>query len=155
MKTQDSLNLQGRVKATVKKANGEVQVIEHHNLVTSAGAQRFMQRFFDNTYGLPNTIAVGTGTAAPTRNDTTLGIQTAVSNITSTNVSGATVEYQARFPLNTIVTLGSPSVMLTELGLFTTDGVLFAKSLFDVVGGIEICEYDELTIAWLITVSGF
>jgi hypothetical protein len=128
---------------TIAVNNKVVQ--ETNNLVVTAGKEWVADRMNDVNTVMTH-MAVGTGTTAAAAGDTALGTQLDRNALTSTTVTGNTIEYACTWAA------GDGTGALTEAGIFdaATAGDMLARTVFSVVNkGAS----DSMTITWTITVS--
>lgn len=103
------------------------EVIETHNLVVDNGMESIIQRLAGvdipaNTKGTITYCAVGTGTDAPTANDTKLQTEVERKQITVRTYSGKTATFTSFFSTE------EANDTLKELGLFGDDATIIADS---------------------------
>ena len=128
---------------TIAVNNKVVQ--ETNNLVVTAGKEWVADRMNDANTVMTH-MAVGTGTTAAAAGDTALGTQLDRNALTSTTVTGNTIEYACTWAA------GDGTGALTEAGIFdaSTGGDMLARTVFSVVNKGAA---DSMTITWTITVS--
>ena len=128
---------------TIAVNNKVVQ--ETNNLVVTAGKEWVADRMNDVNTVMTH-MAVGTGTTAAAAGDTALGTQLDRNALTSTTVTGNTIEYACTWAA------GDGTGALTEAGIFdaSTGGDMLARTVFSVVNKGAA---DSMTITWTITVS--
>ena len=128
---------------TIAVNNKVVQ--ETNNLVVTAGKEWVADRMNDVNTVMTH-MAVGTGTTAAAAGDTALGTQLDRNALTSTTVTGNTIEYACTWAA------GDGTGAITEAGIFdaSTGGDMLARTVFSVVNKGAA---DSMTITWTITVS--
>lgn len=138
----DPLKLTGKLAI---RLNGEI-VHEVDNLVVTAGKGFVASRMKDASATAMSHMAVGTGSAAASAANTTLGTQVGRVGLTSTTVTANAVEYVGTFQA------GTGTGALTEAGIFNSGsaGTMLCRTVFSVVTkGAS----DAMTITWTVTVS--
>ena len=138
----DGLKLTGKLKIAL---NGET-VQEVDNLVVTDGKGYVASRMEGTSATVMSHMAIGSGSTAAAAGDSSLGTELGRVALTSTNVSGAVVTYQATFAAGT----GTGAV--TEAGILngSSGGTLLCRTVFSVVNkGAS----DSMTITWTVTVS--
>jgi hypothetical protein len=145
---QDVVNLTGRLRLELIRADGNRERREIDNLVVTSGkavvADRMKAAPAKNAM---SNAAVGTGATAPAAGDTTLGAEVAGSRTAvALAVAGAVLTYTAS--LGPGVGTGA----LTEAGLFNAAaaGDMLARTTFAV---INKAAGDTLNVTWTVTVG--
>jgi hypothetical protein len=138
----ETLKPTGRVKITKISAGGTPEVYEFENRVVDSGLQILITRLLTGAGTGPTSIVIGTGTVPTTAADTSV-TALASSLMTSTVVTGNTIEFQAGWAQG----VGTGAV--TEAGIYC-GATLFARTVFPVVNKLAL---DELYISWIITFS--
>ncbi len=138
----ETLKQTGDVIITKVSPNGTKEIYEFKNRVVDSGLNMLINRFITGVGIAPTNIMIGSGTATVLASDINI-TALASSVISSTIVSGNTVEFQADWGPG----VGTGAV--TEAGIFC-GGALFARTVFPVVNKLPL---DELYISWIITFS--
>lgn len=147
MNTLESIKATGRLAIAVLDANGNVKdILEVENLVVTAGLGFIASRMKDATAAAMSHMAVGSGTTAASAGQTALVTELGRAALTSTNVTGAQVQYVATFAPG----VGTGAV--TEAALFNaaSSGTMLCRTVFSVVNKDA---GDTMTITWTVTLA--
>jgi hypothetical protein len=143
----DTLKLTGAVRAVLTGPDGQVkQVVEHNNLVVTAGKNFVASRIVGTASAVMSHMAVGSNGTAAAAGDTTLGTELGRVALTSGTAANNVVTYTATFPA------GTGTGALVEAGIFNAGaaGTMMARVTFSVVNKAA---GDALTITWTVTAS--
>lgn len=124
---------------------GKPEIIKVPNLIVNGGLTLIARRIWDTGASLPGFMAIGTGTTAPTKLDTTLQAQ--LLTRVGTNATGT----QNKAILNT--TFGVEFVgSITEAGIFTESvgGTMISRSTF---APVNKTAEDLIVIEWTYTIG--
>ena len=141
---ESKMQIKGIVEIIVKGDGYEI-IHRHENLITSYGLAFLAQLVADPaSFEYASFIAVGTGTTAPTENDTALEAEVARGDAQRTALTGADsnrVQYQTVFGRGEVV--GD----ITEAGIFdaAAGGNMFNRSVFT---AIPVTSDQALLINW-------
>lgn len=147
----DALNIKGSLTLTLKKANGDVQVVRKDNIIVNGGFD-----FICDAIGATSRpacmgyIALGTGTTSPVATQTAL-----VAEIATTGRKAATYAHTAGTKVMTFTTTFNPGEAtgaITEAGVLNASsaGTMFDRVLFNVVNkGAD----DTITVTFQFTLS--
>jgi hypothetical protein len=147
-----ALNIKGSLTLTLKKANGDVQVVRKDNIIVNGGFD-FICDAIGNAASRPacmGYIALGTGTTSPVATQTAL-----VSELASTGRKTAAYTHTAGTKVMTFTTTFNPGEAtgaITEAGVFNaaSAGTMFDRVLFNVVNkGAD----DTITVTFQFTLS--
>lgn len=147
MNTLESIKATGRLAIAVLDANGNVKdSLEVENLVVTAGLGFIASRMKDATAAAMSHMAVGSGTTAASAGQTALVTELGRATLTSTNVTGAQVQYVATFGP------GVSTGAVTEAALFNaaSSGTMLCRTVFSVVNKDA---GDTMTITWTVTLA--
>jgi hypothetical protein len=144
-----------KLKATgdlyVRRYDENMDLVEEKhipNLVVSTGLNFMASRIHSNTASIMSHMAVGTGSAAVTGAQTTLGTEIARRVFNSNTVAANTVNYITTFPP------GIATGPLVEAGIFdvvtANAGVMLCRTVFGVVTKGAL---DTVSITWTVTVN--
>lgn len=145
----ETIKLKGRLLATLKKENGELETIEKDNIILNAGFD-YICDAVGNTSARPNAmgyIAVGTGNTTATAGQTALVSEltrkaATYSHATGTKIMTFTTKFEA----------GQATGAITEAGLVnaSSGGTFLDRLTFDVINkGVN----DDLTMTFQFTFS--
>jgi len=126
---KDSMKLKGKLEIFDRKKNGEwYKVLEHHNLVVTAGRNLTRDRLFTNETDYVQYGAVGTGTTAPTLSDTAL--ETPLDSRQAFDTVRTTTDAQAQ--VDWTYTFDEANGDHSEAGLFceSTGGTMLCRAAF-------------------------
>lgn len=148
MLKEQSLNIKGKMKAILKKANGDIEITEAKNLIVDDGFD-----FICDAIGEPSRpnlmayIAVGTDDTAAAVTDTTLGSELDRNAATYAHTSGTKV-----FTMTATFAAGDATGAITEAGVLNaaSSGILLDRLVFDVINKGAL---DELEIEFTFTLS--
>jgi hypothetical protein len=147
MQAKETLKMYGRLKIEVFGESGELkQQAEVPNLVVTTGKNFIASRMKDATATAMSHMAIGSGDTAVVVADTALETEIARVALTSTTVTGNSVEYIAAYPAGT----GTGSI--EEAGIFnaSTAGTMLCRTVFAVINkGAS----DSMTITWTVQVA--
>jgi hypothetical protein len=153
MNHKENLATTGQVKIEIKKADGTVETIKHHNKVVQTGLNHIAALLQGATNpAAMSHMAVGEGTTTEDGTRTSLVDQKirVAFDEGSPTISANTVTYTASFGPQTDTT---PDFALTEAGIFNEDGTsgdMLCRVTFPVVTK----QYgDSITITWAVTIS--
>lgn len=145
---RDMLKVKGQVKLVLKDKYGNIKAKkEGNNLIVASGRDGIADQLLASpSIAIPSHMALGTGTANPTLNDTALE-----------NEIGSRVSLGVNRTLNQIVYTGvfGPGVStgaITEAGIFNSSsgGTMYSRITFDVINkGSE----DSLEVTWTWTIG--
>jgi hypothetical protein len=145
----ECVKLHGAITLTLKKSNGEVEVIHKDNLIVNGGFD-FIADAIGKPTSRPNVmgwIAVGTGTTAAAATQTTLVTEIDRNAATYGHTVGTRV-----FSFTADFLAGDATGALTEAGVFNaaSTGTMFDRVSFPVVNkGVD----DSLTAVFTFTMS--
>ena len=147
MNTNENLKASGSLRVVVTDKNGQVKE-EHYfkNLVVTVGKNFVASRMVGVVDNIMSNMAIGSGTAAASAGDTTLGTELGRVALASGTAAAAIVTYTANFPAGT----GTGAV--TEAGIFNaaSAGTMLCRTVFSVVNkGAN----DAMSVTWTITIS--
>ena len=145
-----SIKMKGVGKATIKRANGKVEVFENSNMIVNAGKDFIIKSLIMTGANRPNPlgwIAIGKGVGPTTPTMTSL--------VSESNRGASSFIYSGdgvTFTVRTTYPRGSVSGLITEGGVFNSDvgGVMFDRVLFS--PSIELGADDEYTQEFTFTV---
>ena len=144
----NSIHPIGDVTLVLRDCEGKIkEKQEFHNLVVTTGCEIIASQLSDGLIAKPNYMAIGSGTAEPTKSDTTLGSELHrnpfISNATR---NGAQVTYKALFGA------GEGTGAVTEVGIFNdaSAGTMLNRATFAVVNKAPT---DSLEISWTVTIQ--
>jgi hypothetical protein len=137
---------------TVTKTNELGQITEQFevpNLVVTTGKIYIAGKMIATDSNVPvamSHMAIGTGTASPIAEDTTLGTQTGRVLLSGNLQENNAITYTATFPA------GTGTGAITEAGIFnaSTGGSMLCRTVFPVVTKQA---GDTIAITWKVTVS--
>lgn len=133
--TIESRDLSGRV----------LEKREVHNLVVDNGRNLIRDLLNGTSTSALYTIAVGTGTTAPTAADTALEAQ-----VYSDVISKRTTDI-GKLTLSLYIGANAANgYTISEAGIFAADGTMFARTVF---AGLAKNSSNYLTITWEITIT--
>ena len=139
------IQARGRVRIILFRNGKIIEKRESENLVVNSG----LAHIADQLSASPDEtamshMAIGTGTTAPTADDTALESEVARVALESRTDSGANIVYKAEFGA------GTGTGAITEAGIFnaSTGGTMLARDTF---GAINKGSNDVLRIEWTIT----
>jgi hypothetical protein len=149
MNMLDTVEMRGRLRLHLVRADGSEQVVETDNLVVTAGKGIIADRMkAAPAMAAISHASVGTSATAPAAGDVALGAEVAGSRtaLQATNVVGAAINYAA------ILGPGVGTGALVEAGLFNavSGPTMLARATFAV---INKAAGDTLNIAWAVTVG--
>lgn len=139
----------GKLDIIVASADGSIKDERHiDNLIVTVGKGFIASRMKDTTQAAMSHMAIGTGTAAASAGDTTLGTESARVALTSTTVTGNQIVYVATFGAGVPAALAA----ITEAGIFNagTAGTMLNRAVFAAVNKDTT---DIITITWTVTVN--
>jgi len=146
----ESITLKGKVNIIHLDQFGDRKDERHiDNLVVTAGKTVIASRLASNTTPIMSRMGVGTGVAAATIADTSLGTAIAAGNVAldSTTASTNTITYVATFPA------GTGTGAITEAGIFNGYpgvGSMLCRTVFSAVNKAA---GDVIVITWVVSVS--
>jgi hypothetical protein len=146
----ESITLTGKVNIIHLDQFGDTKDEIHiDNLVVTAGKTVIASRLAGNTSPIMSRMGVGTGVAAATIADTSLGTAIAAGNVVldSTSASTNTITYVATFPA------GTGTGAITEAGIFNGFpgvGSMLCRTVFSAVNKAA---GDVIVITWVVSVS--
>lgn len=146
----ESIALTGKLKIVVLDQFGSTKDERQvENLVVTSGKTVIASRLASNTTPIMSRMGVGTGVAAATIADTTLGTAIAAGNVAldSTTASTNTITYVATFPA------GTGTGAITEAGIFNGFpgvGSMLCRTVFSAVNKAA---GDVIVITWVVSVS--
>ena len=137
---------------TVTKTNelGEItQQFQVPNLVVTTGKIYIAGKMIATDSNVPvamSHMGIGTGTASPVAEDTTLGTQTGRVLLSGNLQENNSITYTATFPA------GTGTGAITEAGIFnaSTGGTMLCRTVFPVVTKQA---GDTIAVTWKVTVS--
>lgn len=143
----NEIKAKGTLSVVLKDADGNLKderII--NNLVVDTGLDFIASRMKDDTATAMGYMAIGTSTTAPASGDTTLGTELDRNALSSTIVTGNSIEYVASWGA------GDGTGAVTEAGIFdaASGGSMLARTVFSVVNKDV---NDTLGITWTITLS--
>jgi hypothetical protein len=141
----------GMVKITKTNELGQViQEFEVPNLVVTTGKVYIAGKMIAQGSDVPvhmSHMGIGTGTASPAVEDTTLGTQTGRVTLSGSLQENNSITYTATFPA------GTGTGAITEAGIFNaagSGGTMLCRTVFPVVNKQA---GDTIAITWKVTVS--
>jgi len=145
---KDMTKIKGKLAIVLKDKDGNIKDERNvNNLVVDTGLAYIASRMKDATANPMTHMAVGSGTTAPSANDTDLqSILGSREVLDSTDVTGASVAFSCGFEA------GEGTGAITEAGLFNsvTGGTMLCRTTFAVINkGAS----DTLSIVWTVTIS--
>lgn len=145
---KDMTKINGKLEIVLKDKDGNIKDQRNvKNLVVNTGLGYIASRIKDATATPMTHMAVGSGTTAPSANDTDLqSILGSREVLDSTDVTGANVAFSCGFEA------GEGTGAITEAGLFNsaTGGTMLCRTTFPVINkGAS----DTLSIVWTVTIS--
>jgi hypothetical protein len=147
MRNKDFLSATGKLSIVVNDNAGNLkQELNVTNLVVDTGLDYIASRMKDTSATAMSHMAIGSGTTDPAPADTALETSLGRVALTSTTVTGNSVEYVATFGAGT----GTGAV--TEAGIFnaSSGGTMLCRTEFAV---INKAAGDSMTITWTVTVE--
>jgi hypothetical protein len=147
MRNKDFLSATGKLSIVVNDNAGNLkQELNVTNLVVDTGLDYIASRMKDTSATAMSHMAIGSGTTDPAPADTALQTSLGRVALTSTTVTGNSVEYVATFGAGT----GTGAV--TEAGIFnaSSGGTMLCRTEFAV---INKAAGDSMTITWTVTVE--
>jgi len=149
MSVKDSLQVIGKMSATLKKADGTIEKFNKNNLIVDIGFD-FIADAIVKASGRPpvmSHIAVGTGTTAPASGDTTLESELTRKQITYWHSAGT-----KEFAVEATFDQGEATGALTEAGVFNdgVSGIMLDRVVYAVINkGVN----DILTVRFTFDLS--
>ena len=134
------------------RARGEYVIVNDTTGEVVARKNVVVQNFFDAVLSYLNgtttaaigvtTLAVGTGTTTPTKNDTALAAQVFSKAITSKSITSS------KFTCKTILAPAEAAVHIREIGIFA-GSTLISRTLFD----LDKNSATQYSVYWLLTIE--
>jgi hypothetical protein len=144
----DVLSVKGDVLIIKSDQFGNTKKYEYKNLVVSVGKTYIASRMASDTDTVMSHMAIGSGTAAATVSDTTLGTELARVTliVDGGSPSSNTINYSAN------IDAGTGTGAITEAGVFndSTSGTMLCRTVFPVVNK-ELG--DSLVISWTVSIT--
>ena len=144
----NSIHPIGDVTLVLRDCDGKIkEKQEFHNLVVSTGCELIASRLSDKHIAEPSHMAIGSGTAEPTKSDTTLGSELHRNEFSvGASRNRAQVTYKATFGA------GEGTGAVTEVGIFNdaSAGMMLNRATFAVVNKAPT---DSLEITWSLTIQ--
>ena len=131
-------------RLTITK-NDEV-VADIPNLVVTVGKEHTISRLKDTTQAAMSHMALGTGTTAAAIADTALETEAGRIALSSSTVSGASIQYVATFGA------GTATGAITEAGIFNdaSAGEMLCRTVFSEINkGAQ----DSVTVTWTVSIT--
>lgn len=146
MNALETIKAKGDVNIVIEREDGSVDTIDINNLVVDVGLNYIVSRMKDATATAMSHMELGSGSTAAAAGNTTLGTALGRAVLTSTTVSGNTIQYVASF------SAGVATGNVQEAGIFnaSTGGTLLCRTVF---GLVTKAAGDSMTITWTITVA--